>query len=199
MKIGRLLPFNKMLHLDQYASNLSKSNNRQFSNGVDSFVSNYKNTSIVDIKALPLKAENNTLVINECFSLGLFDGKEIQMRIFSNGGLETTNCPRVPYSPPGTKVTPEQKRLAEIYDSFSTQEHKDINKAAFFVHKLWSAAKEGKVDTLNELIKNYPDGEINVKDELSRLGIDYNEPFVVNGKTFTLNSQGEFSVMNYSR
>lgn len=156
----------------------------------DIFVNMSSGSSIVDMHNLPpLKATNNILTVPDTFFLGVFNGKEINMRIFPEGGLETTNSPRIP-GPFEGAVTPEQKRLFQIAESFSRFEHETINEAVVFAHGL-SLLTNGKCSLANFNERMDSPTKVNIPAQLTRVGIDYSKPFTVNGTSFIIDGNNK--------
>lgn len=122
-----------------------------------------------------LRIKNNNISIQPdvLFDLMNINGKPVKMRIFKNGGFETTAQPML------SNAKPSQK-------TFTLKEYEEVDRIAFLLHGLYSIADgDWNSDLFDYCMKiscfNPP---YNLTKELSKISIDPAKPFTVNGKAY---------------
>ena len=134
--------------------------------------------------------QNNEINIapDTIFGLGNINGKEIKMRVFPEGGYETSSNPRIfSYGPDegGIPVSEYDRKAFAIFDSFSRAEHQLIDKVSSTLQNLFSVTK-GKLNEggFNSSLKIGNRTDLSLGKVLQIIGIDPAKEFKVNGISF---------------
>jgi len=132
-----------------------------------------------------------TLAANTPIDLGTFAGKPLEMQIFNGGGYEWSGAIRIQEPASGSQVTPEQAAAAYAAQSYTEAEYSQGQNVTSVVELLYLMNKGTlSTDEVNSLVNqqhNITPSE--VTDALTRLGINSNEPFTVNGQKYSYNPE----------
>lgn len=132
-----------------------------------------------------------TLSANTPVDLGTFAGKPLEMQIFNGGGYEWSGAIRIQEPASGSQVTPEQAAAAYAAQSYTEAEYSQGQNVTSVVELLYLMNKGTlSTDQVNSLMnQQYNITPSEVTDALTRLGINPNEPFTVNGQKYSYNTQ----------
>jgi len=149
---------------------------------------NHYNGILDDIKDEVQKPNiiNNSVEIRkgDVFSLGEYQGRKIIAKRKDNGYLFSSNGGgAIKYT--GSRVTARQERIANIVGSFTKEQHQAAGRTTAVLSSLVLVA-DGKesVNFFNEKFSSTEYNDIDVKKEISRIGLNVNDIFTVNGKKF---------------
>ncbi|MGV8150079.1 MAG: hypothetical protein ACLKAN_13865 [Alkaliphilus sp.] len=154
---------------------------------VSSIVNTHKS---MEYQKLSNKNRDNSLqevnlVAGKEIDLGNTGGKLVSLKIFADGGYETTNSLRITKGEPGSRVTPEQAAAAYIFHQYSSEEHRKINTISGVIHYLYRMTNNNlPVEYFNDFIKQANISQSDVKEAFGHLMVNITEPFSINGKTF---------------
>lgn len=135
-------------------------------------------------------SQSVTLEADKKIDLGTIDDKPFEMRLFQNGGFEWSGGLFLKAPQGGSKVTPEQAAAAYAFDSYTRTEHERANDIGAVICAIYHITNRGQptssfYSAMNNGKKILPE---EMEDALGLLGINPDEPFTINGRTFVLDS-----------
>jgi len=146
-----------------------------------------KNTTQSDTAA----SYNQTLNLEagKLINLGTLEGKNYNMQIFKDGGFEWSGSLSIKEPPSGSKVTPEQIAAANAAYQYTMPAYEHGEKVAAVVNYFYMVTqKNWPVSSFNESTITSGISSEDIKDALNHLDLDSNQPFTINGRTFSLQS-----------
>lgn len=152
--------------------------------------------SIQNITQCPKLAGDNKDVFKHCLnletnktiSLGTINGKPFDMKIFE-GGASWTGSQMIRMHPQDARVTDEEMAAAAAFEAYTPDERLTGNSISALINQLYLVAHQGLgVSTFNNWVETQNKSQDEIKEALQRLGIDSNQTFTINGRSFSLDS-----------
>jgi hypothetical protein len=116
--------------------------------------------------------------------LGSLNGKPFELRIVPGVGIEWSGCPFVK-APTSSVVSEEYHAAARAARMYSVAEHKFAQETVAVIGALYRYTQGRlQIDDVNDTIQFFRLAPNTVKDMLTRLGVDPDRPFRINGQHF---------------
>lgn len=127
----------------------------------------------------------------DVFSLGNYQGEKIVAKRRDNGYLiSSTGGGTIKLENTMGRVTAHQKRAAEIVDSYSKEQHQAAAITTDVLSSLLLVVDgEESVEFFNEKFSSPRYKNIDIKKEISRIGINVDDVFTVNGEKFNFDQR----------
>ncbi len=129
-----------------------------------------------------------TLNTNTPIDLGTIDGKPFEMQIMNgwSGAIQI-------HAHTGSQVTPEDAAAAYAAHSYTRAEYTEGDHVSAVVNYLYLMTQGVmSTDAVNGAMRQTNITPSEVNDALTRLGLNSNEPFTVNGQAYVFNSENNF-------
>lgn len=121
-------------------------------------------------------------------NLGTINGKEFDMKINPTGGYQWTGAIQVKYTP-DSRVSQESVIAAYAAQQYTREEYNECAQITGVINQLYLIVDRGwTAERFNDFCDQTKILQTDVESALSRLGLDYSQPFNINGRTFVYES-----------
>lgn len=146
----------------------------------------------------PKAADPQTNSINiktgEIKNIGSVDGSPLNISFDANGMTSTSFSIPIHASAPGTTATPEQLFAASVYYGHSPAQHTKADSIVDRFKLLYSVAN-GSMSVNQYNATGLGQNTMSTSELLTSLGIDVSKSFSFNGKSFSLDAQGNLHAL----
>ena len=142
-------------------------------------------------KAVDQQANSINFRPGETKNIGTVDGYPLNLRLNSNGVWASSF--QIPIHQTQGSATPEQEFAAEVFYSHSSDQQNRASSIMGGFQELYQVANGSM--SVNQYNETNKEKNISVSGLLTSLGINISKSFSFNGKTFSLDSQGNLHAL----